>query len=316
MLGALSDDAVRRMLVNGDLAAAVLGNTDRTPFAITEVVRELVARDAVVPEPGGGWTPRPPAAVTLAAQLSRAGQVAAVRNGTGRQTGVRAELLALLALLAREAPASTLAKAAGLEPRAVLDTLSGLAAAGLLRLGERGWATAHDLVAETVVADLDHGERGRLHALLAHALTEQDADPSEIARHHRDAGDTDAAAASFVRAADRALAAHATREAFALAEDGLALSSRPGTRADLLAVRAEAGSVHGEPDRGRGPACGDHIHTGRTPPVAPLVATGDARVRRPGPRTEHRSWPSSPSSPPPGTTPPVPSPWRPQRFST
>ena len=247
VLGPLPEDAVRRLLGNDDLAAAVLTNSDSTPFAITEVVRELVARDAVLPEPGGGWTPRSPAAVLLAAELSRAGQIAAVRLRAGRQSGVRAELLALMALVARESPASTLAEAAEMEPRATLAALSGLAAAGLLRFGERGWATAHDLVAETVTADMDRGERGRLHAMLARALTAQDADPAEIARHHRDAGDADAAAGSFLRAAERALAAHASREAFALADDGLALSPRPGTRAELLTVRAEAGSVHGEP---------------------------------------------------------------------
>jgi hypothetical protein len=63
-----------------------------------------------------------------------------------RQSGLRADVLALLALLAREAPAQTVAAAAGVDPRAVLDALSGLTAAGLFRLGAQAspaaWGTA------------------------------------------------------------------------------------------------------------------------------------------------------------------------------
>ncbi|MDN5932159.1 MAG: hypothetical protein L0I24_14015, partial [Pseudonocardia sp.] len=59
--------------------------------------------------------------------------------------------------------------------------------------------------------------------------------------------DTTAAARSFARAADRALSAHATREAAALAGAGLALDPRAPVLGDLLTVRAEAGAVHGDP---------------------------------------------------------------------
>ena len=246
-LGPLSHDALGGLLHDPGLVEAVLATTDRTPFAVREVVRELLARDAITPGHDGGWTPRSSGAVALAAELGRAGQAAAVRRRAARQAEVAAELLVLLGLLAREAPASTLAQAAGLDQAVTLEALSGLAGAGLVRLGERGWATAHDLVTETVTADLDDGERGRLHALLAGALTAAGAEPSEIARHHREAGDADAAAAAYVRAARRSLAGHATREAFALAGAGLALSPDPETRADLLAARAEAGAIHGEP---------------------------------------------------------------------
>jgi DNA-binding SARP family transcriptional activator/tetratricopeptide (TPR) repeat protein len=246
-LGPLPARAVERWLGDTGLAATVIAATDSTPFAVTELVRELVARDAVTAVPGGGWTPRSTGALALAAELGRAGQVRAVRRRADRQSGNRAEVLALLALLAREAPASTIARASGLQTRPVLEALSGLAAAGLLRLGERGWSTAHDLVAETVTTGLDAGERGRLHGLLARALAAEQADPSEIARHHRDAGDAASAAAAFADAAAAALAAHATREAVALADAGLALDPRPPIRADLLAVRADAGAVHGAP---------------------------------------------------------------------
>jgi DNA-binding SARP family transcriptional activator/tetratricopeptide (TPR) repeat protein len=247
VLGPLSADAIEGLVGHPGLARAVAEGTDRTPFAVAEVLRELAARAALTIVPGGGWTPRSPNAVALAAELGRAGQRRAVQRRAERQTGTRREVLALLALLSREAPASTVAAAAGLDGRAALNALSGLAAVGLLRLGEQGWATAHDLVAETVTAGLGGGDRGRLHGLLAGALEAEDADPSEIARHHQGAGDVAAAARTFARAADRALNAHATREAAALAEAGLALDPRAPVRADLLSVRAEAGAVHGDP---------------------------------------------------------------------
>lgn len=247
VLGPLPAAAVERLVGDRALAGAVLATTDRTPFAVTELLRELTARNALAPAPGGGWSLRGPGAAAVAVELGRAGQLRAVRRRAGRETGLRAELLGLLALLGREAPAGTLAAAAGVVPREVLDALSGLASAGLLRLGERGWATAHDLVAETVTAGLGDGDRGRLHGLLARALEAADAEPSEIARHHRDAGDAAAAALAFAAAAARALAAHATREAVALADAGLALDPRRPVRADLLATRAEAHAAHGGP---------------------------------------------------------------------
>lgn len=247
VLGPLPVAAVGHLVGDPALAAAVLDTTDRTPFAVTELLRELATRDVLAPAPDGGWALRTPEAAEAARELGRAGQLRAVRRRAGRETGLRAELLGLLALLGREAPASTLTAAAGVTPREALDALSGLATSGLLRLGERGWATAHDLVAETVTTGLADGDRGRLHGLLARALAAEDAEPSEIARHHREAGDPVAAALAFAAAGARALAAHATREAAALADAGLALDPRPPVRADLLATRAEAHAAHGGP---------------------------------------------------------------------
>jgi DNA-binding SARP family transcriptional activator/tetratricopeptide (TPR) repeat protein len=241
-LGPLPDDALDA-LVDPALARALRGATDRTPFAVAEVLRELAGREAVVSGPGGRWRSRDPAAACLALELGRQGQRRAVRRRADRETGVRAQVLALVALLARGTTARTVASAAGLEPRAALDALSGLAATGLLRLGEEGWATAHDLVGETVTAALAPADRGRLHGLLAGALEAEDADPAEIARHHRAAGDRAAAAAAYERAARRALAGHATREAAAHAEAGIALDPhRPGLRD----ARADARAAHGD----------------------------------------------------------------------
>jgi len=241
-LGALPDDGLDALVGDPRLAAVLRAETDRTPFAVAEVLRELAVRGVAVVGSDGRWLPRDAGAVALAGEVGRQGQRRAVRRRAERETGARAQVLALVALLARETTARIVATAAGLDPRATLDALSGLATAGLLRLGEQGWATAHDLVGETVTAALAPGERGRLHGLLAAALEADDADPAEVARHHRDAGDGTAAAAAFERAARRALAGHATREAAAHAEAGLAVETRPG----LLDARAEARAAHGD----------------------------------------------------------------------
>jgi tetratricopeptide (TPR) repeat protein len=241
-LGPLPDDALDALVDDPDLAAVLRTGTDRTPFAVAEVLRELAVRGVAVTGPDGRCRPRDTAAVALAAEIGRQGQERAVRRRAERETGVRAQVLALVALLARETTARTVATAAGLDPRVALDALSGLAASGLLRLGEQGWATAHDLVGETVTATLAAGQRGRLHGLLAVALEAEDADPAEVARHHREAGDGPAAAAGFERAAQRALAGHALREAGVHADAGLALQTRPG----LLEVRAEVRAARGD----------------------------------------------------------------------
>ncbi len=236
------------------LADALVRGTDGTPFAIAEVVRELAARDLVRPTQAG-WAPRDPVVVgavggvvDLALEVGREGRRRAIRRRADQHRAGRldGDVLALLGLLAREAPARTIAAATAQPEPAVLDALTGLAAAGLARLGEHGWAPAHDLVGETVVSDLEPAQRGRLHALLASALEAEDADPSEIARHHRDAGDLGAAAAWYAGAARAASTAHATREAAALADAGLALAPRVPLRAALLEVRAEARAAHGE----------------------------------------------------------------------
>ncbi|MGI5131401.1 BTAD domain-containing putative transcriptional regulator [Pseudonocardia sp. CA-107938] len=243
-LGPLPPAAIRTLVADPALADAVQESTDRTPFAVAELLRELAARGEIAPAPAGGWTALTARTATVAAQVGRAGRLRAVQQRADRLAPPAGEVLRLLALLAREAPAGTIAAAAGIDARAALDALSRLATAGLARLGEQGWATAHDLVAEAVSAGLGEADRGRLHALLARALDESD--PAEVARHHRAAGDAAAAARAYARAADRALARHATHEAATSASAGLALAPPPDVRADLLAARADAGAVHGD----------------------------------------------------------------------
>jgi hypothetical protein len=151
-LGPLPDNGIGALVADHRLAAALQTATDRTPFAVSDVLRELVARSTIVTGPDARFRTSHSATVEPAVDLGRQGRRRAVQRRAERETGPRALVLALVALLARETTARTVAAAAALDPRAALDALSGLAAAGLVRPGERGWAPAHDLVGETVVA--------------------------------------------------------------------------------------------------------------------------------------------------------------------
>jgi tetratricopeptide (TPR) repeat protein len=228
------------------VARAVLAGTDGLPFAVAEVVGELT-RGGALGYAGGRWTATPPAEV--------AGQAAAVA-AVGRRRRLRAQVdrhppedrtvLGLLSLLARQVPVPTLAAAAVAAAEEVLGSLARLAAADLVRLGERGWATSHDLVRETVAADLDAAERGRLHARLAVALAGADADPAELARHHAGAGDAEAAARCYATAARQRVEGADDGSVAELAEAGLALAGRGEARSQLLEVRAQLRTRRGD----------------------------------------------------------------------
>jgi tetratricopeptide (TPR) repeat protein len=143
-------------------------------------------------------------------------------------------------------PARILAVAAGRDQTGILHDLDALARASLVRLGDRGWTSQHQVVAEIVADGLSRAERGRLHELLAHALRIDEADLSELAWHLAAAGDVDAAADAFAQAAFQSLERFATEEAERLAAAGLNLRPKRSARAALLEIRAEARARRGE----------------------------------------------------------------------
>jgi class 3 adenylate cyclase len=194
----------------------------------------------------GRWLARRSDAVRLAEDIGRAGQRQSIARRAARQPAARREILSLLALLGREAPARLLAAAARRQQSPVLDDLDGLARAGLVRLGDAGWATAHDVIGESVADALSREERGRLQQALATALLESEGDPAEVARHLSGAGDREAAAEAFARAASERLERYADEEALVLADSGLALDPDPAVLTSLLETRAEARGRKGD----------------------------------------------------------------------
>jgi DNA-binding SARP family transcriptional activator len=247
-LGALPESALAELIDNSDLVAVIGAETDRTPMAVTEVLRALYAEDLVEREAHAGrWRARSAGAPERARELGRAGQRRAIAARVAGHSAEAATVLCLLALLGREVSARTLAAATGGTDAQLLGRLDELAAADLVRLGERGWRTAHDMVAEVVVGELSDAGRGRLHAQLAVVLDNDESDAAEQARHWLGAGDPVKAADAYTRAAAHALDQVADAEAERLADAGLATDGVGGTmRARLLETRAQARRRRGD----------------------------------------------------------------------
>ncbi len=245
-LGPLRPEAISLLVADAAVASALADTTDRTPMAIAEAIRGLMAEGVLALDAGGRWDARRPEAAHRAREVARSGQRRAIAARAGRQPPDRRQLLSLLALLGREAPARVFTRATGATEVTVLDDLDALARAGLARLGEAGWATAHDLISEVVAESLDRSERGRLHQLLGRAVQAEGGDPAEVARHLLGAGDRTAAAAAFSEAARQRLSAFAGDEARELAETGLVLDPPAAVRTALLRTRAEARALRGD----------------------------------------------------------------------
>lgn len=226
--------------LTAELATALATSTDRTPLAVCEVLRALAVEGAIGRTAQHRWRALTPLTVERAAELAIEGQRSAILARADAQSPEAREVLNLLALVAREVPARVLAHAGGFDERTVLATLGSLSRSGLARLGERGWATAHDMVGEVLEARLTPGERGRLHALVAQALDAPETDPGELARHWLGAGDFVLAAQSHLRAATYALDAFADSEATTLADAGIAAAPPGELTAALREVRAQA----------------------------------------------------------------------------
>jgi class 3 adenylate cyclase/DNA-binding SARP family transcriptional activator len=245
-VGPLAEEAISALFADADMAAVIAAETDGTPLAVAETVRSLSAEGALELEPEGRWAPSRADAAERARRVARSGQRQAIATRAERQPADRKELLRLVALLGSEAPARIFTRATGNPEARVLDGLNSLARSGLARLGDGGWATAHDLIGEVVAEGLDRPERGRLHQLLAGALEAEDGDPAEVARHLEGAGDRAAAAAAFSAAARQRMTQFAVDEARQLADAGLELEPNAVLRAILLRTRAEARAFRGD----------------------------------------------------------------------
>ena len=235
-------------VLDAEIARVVLAGTEGLPFAVAEVVRELTRSSTLTRGPGGGrWTAvSPDVAAREAAAIAGAGRRRRLLAQVERHPPADRTVLGLLSLLARQVPVETLTTAAVLPTDEVLGSLSALSAAGLVRLGDRGWATSHDLVRETVAADLAEADRARLHARLAAALAGGSADPVELAGHLAGAGDSEAAARQYATAAGQRVEAADDAGVAELVDAGLALADRGEPRNRLLEVRARLRARRGD----------------------------------------------------------------------
>ncbi|HYR64137.1 MAG TPA: AAA family ATPase [Actinomycetota bacterium] len=245
-LGPLAPDSLDAAIAEPGLVACIVEDTDGSPMAVAELLRELAARGAIRRGSDGRWAAVVRDLRDVAREAARRGQATMIGARVDRHPPGAVELLCLLALLGRPVSARLLAEAAGASLDRILDDLDALGRSGLVQAGPSGWTTAHDLIAEVVAARLPATAGARLHELLAGALRNDGADLAEVARHLAGAGDTGAAAMAFAEAAAQRLQRFAHREAEQVAEAGLALTPKPAVASALLEVRAEARARTGD----------------------------------------------------------------------
>ena len=252
MLDPLPDGAVRDLFGDRPLAEAMLRQAAGSPFTVTEVAAALARQDAIARDHDQRWRLRPARDAAGVAEVVAAGLAEAATNRLAGLPARSRDMLGLLALLGRPAPAALLAAASGAGLRAALDTLEGLAGAGLVRAGTQGWALSHELAGQAIRGTMSPAGTTRSHALLAGALRQCGVDPAEIAGHLSASGDRAGAATAYAAAARSQLERISDLEAARLAEAGLSLDPPGRTRAALLEVRGEAGRRGGRLEAARG----------------------------------------------------------------
>lgn len=243
-LGVFSRDALA-VVVAAPLPRLIADHTDSSPFTVTQVVAAWRAAD-LVDERDGRLALRPDTEEAELVAVARASHERSVRTRVNRHAGHRREVLELIALLGRDAPARLLADACGRPIGEVHRDLDELTRTGLLVTGPRGWTVAHALIGEVVTGAIDRPDRRRRHATLAAALRRVGADPGELARHLEAGGDTAAAARAYADATAQRLRRAATAEAVRHAAKGLRLASGGQLRRDLLRLHADALAARGQ----------------------------------------------------------------------
>jgi tetratricopeptide (TPR) repeat protein len=244
-LAGMGADVISRVVADPELVSALLDATDRTPLAVNEVLHSLGTEDLLARGRDGRWHRANDTAIERARALGAQGQRRAIARRVALHTSDRQRLLEALALHGGETGAGLLAVLTGRGVDAVHDDLSLLHSSGLVRVGENGWATSHDMVRESVAGDMLDSARVAMHATLARVLEEAQADPATCAHHWREAREVDRATLAYERAAQRALDTFADAEAEALASTGLDLDPPQSRAARLREIRGQARARRG-----------------------------------------------------------------------
>lgn len=254
-LGGLAVGAVGRLVgeltgsePTDELAVAVAGRTGGNPFFVRELLRLLVAEGGLDTALTGGRLAVTP--LVRDVLLRRVAQLSAPARA----------LLDVAAVAGSRSPLPVLAEALDEDPAAVRGAADEAEAARFVTVTAQELRFAHDLVREAVIAELDAGERRRLHLAIGRVLRDAggpEATPAqiaEIAGHLVDAlpaGDPVEAAAAALEAGQQALGQHAPADAVHHLERGLAALSGSGPstapmRTPLLLALGDARTVAGD----------------------------------------------------------------------
>ncbi|MEO5881955.1 MAG: BTAD domain-containing putative transcriptional regulator [Caldimonas sp.] len=213
--------------------------TAGNPFFLHETLRHLVATGRLVRDPGGLWdTPLDDEAGDYAG-LPVPGSVREAVVARVRRAGEPVQRVLEAASVAGEPFEARLLD--GTTALSEFDTVAALERAEALQLivpAGSGFRFAHDLLRQSLAAQLSAGRRPLLHARLAAAAESSGAEAAVVAGHWEAAGRVREARAWWLKAARRAEAAYADVDAAAMF--GRVLDAAADDAAAVEALRALA----------------------------------------------------------------------------
>jgi len=227
--------------LSAEFAAFVHGRTEGLPLAVEESVRLMHDR-ADVARHGGGWVRRHLEDIDVPPTVRDA-----VLERSTRLSGDALLVLRAVAVLAEPAGEATLAAVSGLPADRAADGTADALACGLVWEDERGLVSfRHGLAARAVYETISGPRRRAMHLRAGRALEETSPrSVVRLARHFREAGDTDAWARYAEQAADAAVAAGDRVAAATLLHNLLSSVRLPPAKVAPLAAKIPQGSLTG-----------------------------------------------------------------------
>jgi DNA-binding CsgD family transcriptional regulator len=232
--------------ISTEAAETVYRRSEGNPFFVEELVRALVDRRSLSWK-HDRWELDEAAHGELPHRVSTA-----IRLRLSRLDPTVVDTLATAAVIGRSFDPALLARALEQDSDRVDELLRGAARAQLLlRRGDGTFTFSHDMVRETLAADLAPARRRRLHQAIAEALEAQPANDSaqrkaDLAFHFVEAGDRGRGLKYAVAAGQHALDASAGSEAVAHFRSALTLlgeAGEPATRAATLMGLADGATL-------------------------------------------------------------------------
>jgi DNA-binding CsgD family transcriptional regulator/tetratricopeptide (TPR) repeat protein len=240
-------DLVSSMLggqsLSAGFAAFVHEHTEGVPLAAEESVRLMGERHELTRR-GGKWARRKPTDLDVPPTIRDAVLARVTRFSADVQAVLRAA-----AILAEPAPETAISAVSGLAPGRARAALSVGYDSGFLTENGRGLLSfRHMLTARAVYEAIPAPSRHEMHLRAGHALELSTPLPvAHLARHFREAGDTDSWCHYAEQAADGALATGDETTAATLLHDLVLSAGLPAGKVARLISKIPFGSITGDP---------------------------------------------------------------------
>jgi DNA-binding CsgD family transcriptional regulator/tetratricopeptide (TPR) repeat protein len=241
--------ALLQAAVAPELASLLEERSEGNPFFLEELVRDLAEADVLEPSKDG-WTLASEGRRLLPPRVARA-----IEQRLARLDPAVVETLRVAAVGGRSCDPQVVAQAGGLGAEEVEDRLRVAQRAHVVRPEPDGaYVFTHDLIRETLLAQLGHARRRQLHAAFGQALEAQgDGDDprrlADLAYHFAAAADPDKGVAYALASAEQALKTAAAVDAASRLEAALRLLPEhgpPARRATVLMRLGEATGLAGQ----------------------------------------------------------------------